>query len=209
MDNLDQFIRTISILSVVEKILITLIAIIILNILGYIVTSFKNFIYRKISQLSISGYWLVDFISEDKHVIEIYRLSESYNNWNEEVKMIKFNYQHYKREGTLNVVKGAGVGIFKSRNVSLSYHSIEKDIRVVGGIVLSIQDISTGVTMVGNFYECFNNRIRSSTSEKIIFRRMNLSIWKRLKFKYRFKAFKSYNEILEYFGKDQMKALKV
>ena len=175
---------------------------ILMGLLGYFIvqviirTSQKvqNWLYSISNNFSVNGVWVTDFISEGKHVIEIYMLREQKPRNNSGNINIKFNFQHWKNRGGYNVMRGTGNGVRNLQKIVLVYSSIEKYKNGIGALILKSFEDPSRIVLKGNFYEYFNSKIRSSNNYEIVLRKIELPLLMRFKLKLNKKIFDRYED---------------
>ena len=100
----------------------------------------------------IHGFWVTDFVSENKHVVEIYHFKPtpvlfSKNN----VRIVAVKLQHYKEGGPTPVIFAKGMGYVQDRNLVLTYYTTQLGMQRVGGMLFRARDSSSGTFWVGDF----------------------------------------------------------
>ncbi len=116
---------------------------------------------------SIQGFWISDFIGRGEHAIEIYYIKQSGGN-------ITCMFQHFKKSSDNKNFRGRGVGFCKGNKITISYNMLSPEIMTNGAFILQAKDSYPVSVLVGNFFEIEDNKIITSHSKKMTFKKVSL-----------------------------------
>jgi len=142
---------------------------------------------------SIQGFWISDFIGRGEHAIEIYYFKQSEGN-------ITCMFQHFKKSSDNKNFRGKGVGFCKGSKITISYNMFDPKIMTNGAFILQAKDNYPVSVLVGNFFEIEDNKIITSHSKKMTFKKVSLEKDKELLLQQNEDfIFKDYDEVAEKF----------
>lgn len=116
---------------------------------------------------SVQGFWISDFIGRAEHAIEIYYIKQSGSS-------ITCMFQHFKKSSDNKNFRGKGVGFCKGNKITISYNLLNPKIMTNGAFILQAKDNYPVSILVGNFFEIDNDKIITSHSKKLTFRKVIL-----------------------------------
>jgi hypothetical protein len=190
----------------------SLIAAVIYSLLIKVYTYTRYLVKEKGKNAEIAGYWIVSFsnrYTSNKQAVEIFKF-ERINNLEGYGTKFRFKYQHFNNVRYIQKpLLGGGVALSKGEQISGIYGFDEEPI-VLGNFLIKADSSMNGrltPRFMGSYYEFDDQRINQTQKNKYIFYKIDLPLWKRIKFIFSRPCMKDYEEAYGFFRKHKFHKL--
>jgi len=183
----------------------SLAAALIYSFVVFFVAKVQLFLTSKGGNADLSGYWIVLFSSRytpENRAIEIFRF-KSKSSLHLRAVRYRFRYQQFNNTRYLKEpLLGGGFAVSRGNHVAGVYGLDEKPV-VLGTILLKMDESTKGrhnPNLLGSYYEYDDQRVAQTHKDKYIMYKVDLPIWRRVKFMVGRSCMKSYDEAYSFYS---------